>query len=408
MRILFVVPYTPNQIRVRPYSLIRSLTDRGHQVTVLTLSSGPADQADGAKLAEYCHQVISLPLSRWRSLWNCLVALPSRRPLQSVYSWQPELADQLDVIADGQNGQMPFDVAHVEHLRGARYGLHLLEKTQLNNARLPIVWDSVDCISYLFEQAADQSESLFGRWVTRFELERTRHYEGWLLSQFNHILVTSQVDKQALIDLSPPSLSIPDISILPNGVDLDYFRPSKQIMRDPATLVVSGKMSYHANVTMVLYLVRKVMPFVWSSRPDVKLMIVGKDPSSDIQKLDQHPAITVTGMVKDMRPYLQKATVAVAPLTYGAGVQNKVLEAMACATPVVATPQVTMGLNAVAGQDLLVAQDAADFADRITGLLGDPDRQQAIGANGRAYVESHHQWKTVAKQLEEIYQAAVH
>jgi len=374
---------------------------------VLTLSSGPADQAAAEALAELCHDVISLPLARWRSLWNCLAALPSRQPLQSVYSWDPSLAKLLGQLANGQNGRASFDIVHVEHLRGARYGVDLLEKPSSNRSQIPVVWDSVDCISYLFEQAAGQSESLFGRWVTRFELGRTRRYEGWLLDQFDHVLVTSQVDKRELSKLGQPTYSRPDISVLPNGVDLDYFRPAEDVARHEATLVVSGKMSYHANVTMVLHLVRDIMPHVLSSRPDAKLVIVGKDPTSEIQKLEQHPAITVTGMVEDVRPFLQGATVAVAPLTYGTGVQNKVLEAMACGTPVVASPQVTMGLDAVAGQDLLVGNDEVHFANQILDLFADPNRRRSVAANGRAYVESHHQWKTIAGQLETIYQSTI-
>lgn len=96
MNILFIVPYVPNLIRVRPYNLIRHLAAHGHEVTVLTLWSTEAERADAEALKQHCHRVVALPLPRWRSLWNCLRALPTPVPLQAVYCWQPALARRLD------------------------------------------------------------------------------------------------------------------------------------------------------------------------------------------------------------------------------------------------------------------------------------------------------------------------
>jgi glycosyltransferase involved in cell wall biosynthesis len=162
-------------------------------------------------------------------------------------------------------------------------------------------------------------------------------------------------------------------------------------------------MSYHANITMTRFLVEEIMPHVWASRPDVKVTIVGKDPAREVMTLAQNPAVTVTGTVADIRPYLQRATLAAAPVTYGVGIQNKVLEAMACATPVVATPQVVTALTAVAGRDLLVAQEPVEFARAVLALLQDDTRREAIGRAGRAYVESHHDWAAITVRLEHIY-----
>ncbi|UCG25844.1 MAG: glycosyltransferase [Chloroflexota bacterium] len=406
MRILFIIPYMPNLIRVRSYNLLRSLADRGHQVTLLTLAQDEAEADQASALADCCEQTIVLPISRWRSLWNCLVALPSSTPLQSVYSWQPALAGRTATLVNGNNGHPSFDVVHVEHLRGARYGLYVKNLSENGSHRLPIIWDSVDCITSLFEQATNQSQSLFGRWVTRLELSRTRGYEGYLVNQFERVLVTSPADKRALATLASSAKQQPAITVLSNGVDLDYFRPAPEMEREPATLVVSGKMSYHANVTMVLHLVRDILPRVWQRRPEVKLIVVGKDPPLAVRKLAEHPAVTVTGLVEDMRPYLQRASTAVVPLTYSAGIQNKVLEAMACSTPVIASPQAARALSAESDRDLLVAHDAPEFSARILELLDDPDRQLSLGAQGRDYVESYHNWKTIAVRLEDIYRSA--
>jgi sugar transferase (PEP-CTERM/EpsH1 system associated) len=406
MRILFVVPYTPNLIRVRPYNLIRYLSARGHEVIVLTQFSGESEQADAVALQAHCGRVIALPLRRWRSLWNCLATLPTGVPLQAAYCWQPALARQLGALVEQRNGRPSFDVIHVEHLRGVRYGLYLKRRFGPANKQPPIVWDSVDCISLLFRRAATHSESRLSRWVARFELGRTQRYEGWLAQQFDRVLLTSPIDRDAFDALNPCASSA--LSVLGNGVDVEYFRPAEGNAREPATIVVTGKMSYHANVTMTLFLIREIMPAVWAQRPDVKVAIVGKDPPQEVRALAQHPAISVTGTVADLRPYIQHATIAAVPIAYGAGIQNKVLEAMACATPVIATPQAVTALTAVPDRELLVAPDAPGLAQTILALLADPARQRAIGEAGRAYVETHHNWRNIAAQLEEIYHGIIH
>jgi polysaccharide biosynthesis protein PslH len=406
MRILFFVPYTPNLIRVRSFNLIRHLSSRGHEVTVATLVSSESERTDAVTLADHCHEVVELSLPSWRSVVNCALAVPTKEPLQAAFCWENSLARQIGQLLYERSGRPQFDVVHVEHLRGAKYGLYFYRQSADNPHRIPVVWDSVDCISSLFEQAAANSRSVFGRWMTRFELGRTRRFEGYLVRQFDRVLVTSPADKQALLDLVPPGHHSTPVSVLPNGVDLAYFEPPMLGDREPVTVVVSGKMSYHANVTMVLHMVREVMPLIWARRPEVRLVIVGKDPPREILDLAHLPAVSVTGTVADIRPYLQQATIAVAPLTYGAGIQNKVLEAMACATPVVTTSQAAKSLKAVDRQDFIVADVPAAFAEEVLALLADQWRQRAIGEAGRVYVETFHNWATIAAQLEDVYVGA--
>ncbi|MEZ4867736.1 MAG: glycosyltransferase [Caldilineaceae bacterium] len=419
MDILYIVPYAPNLIRVRPYQLIRALARRGHRVTLASLWTSAQEKVELQQLAEAGVRVLAQPQPILRSLVNCLRTLPTSVPLQAVYSWQPALARLL--LTTIQHEQ--FDVVHVEHLRGARYGLYIKDWCTHWQLSLPIVWDSVDCISHLFAQAAQHSRSRQGRLITQLELKRTRSYEGWLVSQFNQVLVTSVADQSALAELVQQyGKAMADgrddiryesnLQVLANGVDLDYFVP-RDTCREPAMVVFSGKMSYHANVTAALYLVEEIMPIVWAQQPEVQVYIVGKDPTPEIRGLAARaginsgkPRVVVTGAVADIRPYLHKATLAVAPILYGAGIQNKVLEAMACGAPVVASPQATTALATQAGCELLVAQDASSFAQAILALLADPAHRADLGHAGRAFVERYHSWNVMATQLETIYDQA--
>ncbi len=250
MKVLFIVPYVPSLVRVRPFNIIRALAGRGHEVTLLTIWTNEHEREELEHLRSFCQGIFSLPMPIWRSFVNCLVALPGKDPLQSVFSWRQDLVAPFVNVKN-------FDVIHVEHLRGSRYGLFLKTHTEL-----PIVWDSVDSITHLFRQAATQSTNLLRRWRSKFELGRTEWYEGWLATQFDHVLVTSPADRQSFLS-SGRENNLAPISVVPNGVDLTYFKPDSAVSREPASLIISGKMSYHANIAMTMHMVQDIMPLVW-------------------------------------------------------------------------------------------------------------------------------------------------
>lgn len=398
MNILFVVTYVPSVVRTRSYNLIRQLTALGHRVTLATIWSSERERGELEAVKRICHQVHAVQVSKWQSMLNCVRAVPGSEPLQAAYSWSPELKSLIETLLP------EADVVHVEHLRGARYARQCL--ASLRNSRVPVVWDSVDCISYLFEQAARSRHDRAGRFVNMFELPRTRRHEGALWREFDHVVISSDADKAAIMALGPGDDRL--LSVLPNGVDVDFFAP-RQDPREPRTLIFSGKMSYHANVSAVTHLITDIMPVVWKSLPDTRLLIVGKDPPRSLQTLAARygPLVTVTGTVDDVRPYLCRATAAVVPLVYGAGSQFKVLEAMACNTPVVATPRAVSALATESGRDVLVAEDPVAFARLVVDLLKNPEAQRLIGEAGRRYVETHHRWEQIAAHLEGIYRDAV-
>jgi glycosyltransferase involved in cell wall biosynthesis len=237
-------------------------------------------------------------------------------------------------------------------------------------------------------------------------------------------LVTSALDRTSLLELSRAwgaaatgtshrahagyAADNSNVTVLSNGVDLDYFTPV-DAPRASNALVFSGKMSYHANESAVLHLVGDILPLVWARRPDTRLTIVGKDPSKQVRQVVAAHAnrATLTGTVADVRPHLRRAALAVAPVVYGVGCQNKVLEAMACATPVVASPRAVAALDARPGRDVVVADTPEAFADAVIALLDDPARRLAIGHAGRAYADTHHRWDHMAARLEGVYQELI-
>jgi glycosyltransferase involved in cell wall biosynthesis len=415
MRILFIVPYAPSLIRVRPYHFVRGLAERGHRVVVAAPLASREERTDLESLREFGCEILAAPLPKWRSMLNCLLGLTRRAPLQSAYCWQPELALKIEKAL----GAEPFDIIHVEHLRGARYGLRAMDQLRKRPAKASfrprVIWDSVDCISSLFGQASERGNGALTRCWTAFEQPRTRAYEGAMVGAFDRVVVTTEREADELMQLAAPAPVTRPAAVC-NGVDLDYFA-FRGGLRSPETIVMTGKMSYHANVAAAKFLVDEVMPLVWKERPRVKVELVGKNPTREVSALaypqmrpgtaQQRGEVVVTGEVLDLRPHLWRAAVAVAPIVYGAGVQNKVLEAMAASTPVVCTQIAVGALRVRNGKDLFVGSDPSEMASHLLTLLANQDLRRRIGDAGRTFVEQNHGWQSAVERLESVYQDAL-
>ncbi|MGD9101710.1 MAG: glycosyltransferase [Anaerolineae bacterium] len=395
MRILFIAPYLPSLIRVRPYNLIHALAQRGHHVTLLALHP-PGDDTSGLpNLRQWCRSVQVVQLPRWRPPWNGLRAIPTPSlPFQAAYSRSPLMSQRIRRTLQEER----YDVIHLEHLRGAELA------HAINVDDPPLVFDAVDSISLLFERAKQGAPRWQSRLLAWLDLGRTRRYEAQFTRRFSRVLVTSPEDCDALATLAAEGKRENGrLVVLPNGVDLAYFKPLDE-PRQLDTVVFSGKMSYHANTAAALDLVQAVMPIVWSERPQTQVWLAGKDPPEVVRALGDDPRVTVTGTVPDLRPYVGRAAVAVTPLRYSVGIQNKVLEAMAMSTPVVTTPTTCRALAAEPGTHLLVGESAPSLAQAILSLLNDDERRRELGQAGRRYIQTHHDWDRIAARLESVYQ----
>jgi glycosyltransferase involved in cell wall biosynthesis len=311
-------------------------------------------------------------------------------PLQSAVGRTPAA----EAALAGLLAEQQYDAVHVEHVRAA-----FLHRSLPNGT--PTLFDAVDCISLLWERTRRNSHSRVRRLIAAIELGATRRYERQLMSAFDRVTVTSPEDAVALCELNPRA----PITVVPNGVDLDYFQPLG-LASTPATLVFSGKMSYHANVTAVLHFVQNILPLVHKSVPDARLRIAGSNPPDVIRRLAANPQIEVTGHLPDLRQAVGTASVAICPVTVKVGIQNKILEAMAMAVPVVASSEGATGLQATAGKELLVGRDAAEIARHIVTLLTDEALRTRIASAGRQYVEREHRWSAAAGVLEDLYREA--
>ena len=222
-------------------------------------------------------------------------------------------------------------------------------------------------------------------------------YERALCPRARACLVVAEGDARSLRRLVPAAR----VEVLPNGVDLDYFRPAGGAP-EPDTLMFSGNMDFPPNVAGVLHFHRHIFPLVKQARPEVRWQIVGANPAPAVAALAADPRVTVTGFVDDVRDYFGRAAVVLSPLVSGGGIKNKVLEAWAMGKAVVATPLGVSGLKVRDGEDAIVTADPREFAAQTVELLRQPERAAALGRAWRQTVCDHYSWGAQAARLEAL------
>jgi sugar transferase (PEP-CTERM/EpsH1 system associated) len=391
MRILFVVPNVPSFIRPRPFNFIRGLSQM-HQVSVVCLSTNEADDRFVSDLRTHCQSLEVIHLSRWRSLRNCLAALVSRNSLRCAYFYSPRLCDL--VKARVESGEV--DLIHAEHLKS----LPVIEAVL---GKVAAVFDAVDCLSMFESRRRRVTKNPLVKLFSWTESKKLALSEAKASRRFNRVTISSAVDREAY----PVSAALREkIDVIPNGVDLNHFG-FRQFEAQKNLLVFCAKLDYSPNEDAALYFSRSVWPGLRARRPELQLEIVGSRPPRSVQRLDGKDNIRVIASVPDVRPYLGRAWVALCPIRIRAGIQFKLLEAMALGVPVVTTRICCPGLGVDPGKHLLVADDPAEFVSAVELLLDNGRLREELIAAGRAYVEREHSWSQLVAALSNSYRQAV-
>jgi len=231
-------------------------------------------------------------------------------------------------------------------------------------------------------------------WINRREGRVLLDFERAVAARADLCTFVSEAEAAMFRDAIGPGMG--QIGAIENGVDLDYFDPAAafpHVDRGRGPLIAfTGQMDYRPNVEAVESFARVAMPAIRAVHPDARFAIVGRNPTPAVQALAQQPGVVVTGGVPDVRGWLAAADVVVAPLRIARGIQNKVLEAMAMARPVVASPQAAEGIDAADGREFIVAPGPAAEADAVLELLADPARAASIGAAARARMIARYRW----------------
>ena len=384
MRILMLahrIPYPPHTgDKTRAFHIARHLARR-HDLTLAFLVDERADLSGLAPLRDIVPSVeFGLLWKPW-SLIKGLAGLATGGPLSLPYFRSRSLRQRLA----GRMAETPYDIVYASSTPTAQYARAL---------DLPVVMDFVDVDSDKWRQYAERSRPPLS-WLYRTEGRRLQAAEGEIARWARLCLLATASEESLLRSFAPWA----ETAVIPNGIDLDYYRPIERAAA-PAAVIFTGAMDYLPNTDAVRYFCDEILPRIRGEVPDTRFYIVGLNPSTEVQRLGSIPGVTVTGTVPDVRPYYARASVCVAPLRMGRGVQNKVLQAMAMGLPVVATSVAQRGLDAKPGTHLHVEDDPAAFAARVAGLLNSPTARATMGLQGRAFVEAHHAWDASCSRLE--------
>lgn len=388
MRVLLISRCPPYPLylgdRLILWHLARELQASGVQVDLIAYTQQAQDHQETASYAHLFGSIQLLPetpRSVLSYLWRALMP-SSRFPTQPEQSWSPQMWQAVEQALT----QNRYDVLH---LFG---GVHLYELAHLTT-RFPAIITPYESYSLYLRRVVARSGSL----LDRLRLWMARQYESWMFNPYARSVVLTEEDRAELLRLNP---HLP-VVVIPNGIDLEQFQQHEQ-QRDPHTLLFVGNYEYPPNREAALVLVDQILPAVRRVFPDVRLQLVGNAPPPELLAL-RSDHVEVTGRVPDVRPYLQQATIFVCPLLTGAGIKNKVLEALAMGIPIVASPLSVDGIHVRDGVQVRVAEPAS-IAAAVVELLRDPALRQQMSMAGRAVIEADYSWQHVARQYAQLYE----
>jgi len=377
-KILFLVhrvPYPPNRgDRIRSFHLLDHLA-RDADVYLATLADEPLEDGAAEALQARCRQVTieQVPSFRWFRAFASLCfgqsatkgLFYSRLLRRTLEKWVGEV--QFDAVVVFCSSMVQYlDIAGLENV--------------------PTLVDLVDVDSQKFFDYATATSGP-RTWLYRIEGRRLRRLECSLPGRVNAITLVSDAEANLYRGFCPNQHTF----ALPNGVDLDYFQPR------PASdhchrCVFVGALDYRPNVDGISWFCREIWPRIQELRPGTTLAVVGRNPGPVVCKLGAIQGVEIVGSVPDVRPYIAQATTAVVPLRIARGIQNKVLEAMAMAKPVIASPSALEGLAVTPGENVIEAQSPQEWIDAIVRLWSDPDECHRLSTAARRFVEQEHGW----------------
>jgi hypothetical protein len=389
MRVLFVchrVPFPPKRGgKIRPFNVIRHLHEQGHEVTVASLARSQSELDEAEGLAQHCSQRI-VELVDDRVAWPRMVAwLPTTRPSSFGYFHSRQLQRRIHA-ASAAGGQWDLVFVHCSsvapYVRDVPATVKILDFGDM---------DSQKWREYSQHKPFPLSA---GYWLEAVKLERT---ERLLARQFDLATCTTRAEMETLRALGATGPT----DWFPNGVDASFFQPA-DTPYDPDLITFVGRMDYFPNQQAVTKFCAEVLPELQGRRPGTRFEVVGADPSAEIRELGRLPGVTVTGSVPDVRPYVTRAALTIAPLEIARGTQNKILESMAMGVPVVCSRQAVGGVDALPGEHLLAYDKQRQCVDSVLSVLESRDLRAQLSVAGRSRVLSHHSWPASMRRVDAL------
>ena len=379
--------------------LLEFLHARGHDVDFVSIiGKGQGLRPEHlAWLESRCRSVRFIEQHRLAGLWQAGLGLLRGWPLQIGYLYVPGQLGAAKAVASTTD----YDLAYAYYIRSAE-ALRALED------RVPTRFLALQLSQTLnTERLAANAASFWERLFYRLEHHRMAAYEARIWQTATRTVLIGEKDKAAIEAACRRHGQplIDNVVFGPHGVDTERFKP-RPAAEEADIVAMSGVMRYAPNVEAALWFLAQVWPRIRAARPAAQFWLVGRDPAAALLAHDGQNGVTVTGTVDEPALWLARATVCIAPIRAAAGLQNKLLEALAMGKAMVATPEANEGIQAVPDRDLIIEGPPDAFARAVLELLADPARRRALGAAGRAFVEAKWTWEAPFLVLEEAFFAA--
>jgi polysaccharide biosynthesis protein PslH len=395
MKILAVYPYVPFPLDRgayhRAFHLLKGLC-REHEVDLIALAENGVGKEHAGVFGEFCRSVRVVPFEHPQ--WQKLIPDRLRNPLPStIEHWN---IPQLDLAIEDALAKDKYDAAHVFDMVMARPFLEKFRDVPLvvDRTRVDLQYQLMEQkrMKFSFKTQILNTENMTKMW--RYERAFARH--GALQ------IVCGPDDETFLrryVTRRQP------IEVIPNGVDLEYFKPNAAFgAKEPQpTILFCGAMDYNPNVDGLRWYFAEMHKQIAAAMPGLQMWVVGKDPVAEVKAYGKLPNVTVTGGVPDVRPYYQKAWLQVVPIRIGGGTRLKIVESLAMGTPVVSTTMGAQGLDLQHGHDALLADTEFDFIDETLRCLRDTELRQKLVREGQQTVAERLSWEGLGARLRKIY-----
>jgi glycosyltransferase involved in cell wall biosynthesis len=392
MKILMLTPYLPYPLlsggQIRTYNLLKKLAKK-HQITLFALIKDGREKEYISELEKYCHKVRVFKRSKKPfTLKNILKTAFSSYPFLVIRNQSLTVTGAIKEELASSN----YDLIHAEtfymmsHLPKLKIPSILVEQT----------------IEYLGYENYARKAPFFLRPILDIDVKKIRNWEKHYWQQADQLIVMSEEDKKFIAQQLGRS---DKIAVVANGVDNNWFDQIARKKASQPTILSVGTFKWLPNREAVEFLVEKVWPLIKNKLANVQLRIVGNAPSQKVLNYGlKDSQITVAGQVDDIRYAFKSADLLLAPVFSGKGTRYKILEAMACSTPVVASKIAVEGLNLKHGEDVLISNEAEELADYTVQVLTDQNLWDKLSSNGKKFVKDHYDWQSISQKLDAIYQ----
>ena len=389
MNILIItprIPYPPFRgDKLKIYNIAKLLSIN-NSVTILTFLRNNNQRKDLANLEKHGIQIQVIKLSLAESLLQTFLAVFGNLPFQTAFFKSSKMKRKVEEKIKTEN----FDVVYYHLIRSAQYFYSNGEDHKPLN-----VIDFTDDVSLYLKRFAEVETNPIKKYFINIEQKRIEKYEK-VAEKFHSLFICSDIDKDFLMKKGINK----NIHLLPNGIDTEYFK-SERVPFEKNRIIFTGNMPYYANYDAALYFAKEIFPLVLKIIPEAEFYIVGQKPPQKIRILTSKNII-VTRFVKDIKLEYLKSAVNVAPMRFGAGTLNKVIESIALGIPVVATPMAVGGLPKELNKYIFVADNTEDFAKKIIDIIHNPAIRFELLDEGKKVIREKLDWKRVVSEFEEF------